>query len=906
MLELRRCLEKVIGISHYSITFAGDVPNILNRWLVKSELADGRDPAGLEPCLDQTNTRILLEHELGCLPEEELKSNWRFYIVEDWTTAHLFNWPEKNFRDGRDRYVYSLCNVYCEEEKDILLYVNSITPLKMWINGRLVLTGSYEFHSKPCLFIYRFKKGFNTVLVEKWLLKKNETLNMSLDNYMIILKPCDYLADSKLHRFFDQELLQDIMNSYTISAGSAFYQAGQKIDLVVLPGYVSGDAEEDIRITVFTAGGEEVGNTVARTSERVWLEPETGREINGVLGIKALSLEEPAKFSVTYVFYGRFIEKMNALITCAQERSDSNPDIIDTIKKIHQIPDVDNGRINGSTDLLVERLRYPLFEKLFEFERYVYSCDDVLKKSLFSVFRTNALLFKDSEIDEGSTAYSIYLPQEYDTRRKYPLAIFVQYGFGMSRYPFVQRYVQRQHFKEAVVLNLCGRGGINRDYINEASMLDIISKVVETLNIDRNRIYIFGSCTGALAAFGMALRQPGLFTAIACISGTPRLDINHPQYDYLKNLDNTMVYQLCSIQDYFYSCSRLLDTLNYFKKTRHWAYRNFGHDDVDELLNQGKLLKELIRERMDKYPKEIQYTTYEPIYNKSYWLKVEYMEDLNNKSVIKGRIESGSQIDVQVENIRCFSMLISTRHMELLKNIMLNIDGVEQEVHLYRYSRVRVALYASRPEVKVEKLTREAFCREYDHIGIHEDAMGIKQVYFRKCIIVKPACYRYNIKSFVKMLPRILRQPMKERNRNYNYEVFMEDEVDCGTLRKSNFIHIIDTRNRSDIQKELLQRLELNIGAGGMKYKSREYTGDYFALVKCPNPFNSSKQALIVAYNSDAVEDELSRFLLSFDSDPLFYSDTVIYNNGAYYSFRNKDFTGWGSGESAPDNEREE
>ena len=44
---------------------------------------------------------------------------------------------------------------------------------------------------------------------------------------------------------------------------------------------------------------------------------------------------------------------------------------------------------------------------------------------------------------------------------------------------------------------------------------------------------------------------------------------------------------------------------------------------------------------------------------------------------------------------------------------------------------------------------------------------------------------------------------------------------------------------------------------------------------------------LAIIYNTENLREEMMRFLNSFDTNPLFYSDAVIYHDGRYHSFRN-------------------
>ncbi|HEX2925016.1 MAG TPA: hypothetical protein VHP38_01955, partial [Ruminiclostridium sp.] len=740
-------LERIIGISSYSITIAGDVPNVLNRWLIKSELADGTWPDQIEPCLYETKAKIVLEHEKASMTEQELKSNWRFHIADRFLCQ--YNTPDKFLIDDKDRYIHSLCSVYCENERDVLIFIHSERPMKMWINGRMTYSSKFDFHIQPGVFVYRFKRGFNTILLEKELSQRYKSLNMELDENIIILKPCAYLLHSNVSKFFDKELLEDLDKTYSIIPDRSFYRPGQKIDITVLCRSMKASREDRIKVTASNTVGEEIASIITETAAKISLEVDL--KTRGMLCIKAESITNPEKYSILHVFYGDFKQSVEQWINNAEKRDDCNPEIIATVKRLQNIPQVETGLIRGAYSPLTERLLIPLMEKLFEFERYTYSVDGPKKKEMLDVFQTNALLFRNSEVDEGFKCYSIYLPQGYDPLKKYPLVIYMQFGFGMNMYPTIPSYIQNQHFKDAIALNLCGRVK-NRDYISEGEFISIINKVIESLNIDRDRIFIIGTCAGAFIAFDLALKIPHLFTAIAIISGSVRLDINEPEYDQLENIDNTMVCQLGAIEELMYNCSRFDETLNHIKKNKKWWLCYFSHGDVEELLNRGKLQKMIIRQKKVKYPKEIRYTTYEPIYNKSYWLEIDYIENLSSKAFISGSIQSENLIVIKTENIRRFNILVSTKHMGIGENIVLCVNNIRQPIYINKYARISVTILDAGLEIKSENLSWKDFDSEYNRVGLNEQALGIKEVYLRKCIIIKPDSNGGNRSTFVRTL----------------------------------------------------------------------------------------------------------------------------------------------------------
>jgi pimeloyl-ACP methyl ester carboxylesterase len=882
--ELLNYLNHIIATNYYSVTFSGDVPNILNRWLVKSELADGLAFGHLEPYLSATAGRILPPREVAALEGANLERNWRYYISKDQTTFYQSCSPQELFAKDRDKYIYALNSVYCRQAQRVVIYANAITPIRIWINGQLVLTNNFHYHIKPYLFIFDFEKGFNSILVEKTSFQKDLTLGINPDYFMIIVKPVRFLLDQDINGLFDPEILEDLTNSLTIIPEKAFVPSGQEIQFIVLPKVLPEREPEDVKVRITSGAGEALTTLIIKTGAVASVA--VNGDVCGVLHLEATSLRQPERLGDVYLGYGDILDKRDQLIAAARKRRDCNEALIDTLVTLTEIADIDTGCIRKFPQTVQDRLYYPMFEKFSEFESYLHHPDGPTPKTHFDVYRDRAFVVKNSEIDDGFILYSIHLPMDYDRYRRYPLVVSVQYGYGMSFYPLTQRYVQKRHFQEAIVLNICGRGHLNRDYINEAELFHLFDQVIGGLNIDRDRVYIVGSCIGTYKAYGMALRRPDLFAVVAAVNGTIRLDLDNPDYNYIKNLNNTMVYQLCNIEDNLFNGARLVDTVTRLPRMRNWNFVDYAHDDFDEFLNQGKLMREMLGEKRIKYPKRVEYTTFEPIYNRSFWIRVDFIQNLTEKANVIAEIKSPRLIDVQVINISSLGLLLDTEAMGLEKEVEISVNGRKQALQLTQYSKVTISITPGNFVTHPTALSAESFAQEYDPVRISEKLMGIKGIYLKKCRIVRLDYFKDYHRTFAKKLFFALQCPLKERIRNYKYDLCWESELNSADFSGGNFIFVLDTREGNPLQGQILERFGLKAEATCLHYGHQEYNAEYFALLKYPNPWDADFHALILVFNNDTMEDELLRFLNSFDTNGLFYSDAVIYHDGNYHSFR--------------------
>jgi pimeloyl-ACP methyl ester carboxylesterase len=888
---LREYLEKTVVTCHYPITLAGDKPNTLNRWLVKSRWVEGSAAGGTAPCLEPGG-RILAERELGVLSNEELESNWRYYFADepyflgDQRTFYEYVHFYKLFTSNADKYLYGLCNVFCNQAGEFHFFIYAVSPIKLWVNGELVFTSSLNYFIRPYRLIVRLREGDNTVLVEQSVFKNDRARQWNPGEFTIRIHPCRFLSDSHLNRWIDQWVIDDLRSRLAIIPDRAFYPVESVIKMVILPGYFLGTEPEPVKVTISNATKSIIKELIVDTGREFTVE--IGPKDNGLLRVQAETMTGATKKANVYLFRGVFTAARNMLIKRARESRNFSESIIQNFIRTTEIFDINTGFFKGSRELILSEYYYVVFEKYWEFEIRVNSGAGSPPKSVFDVYKDNAFIFMDSDIDQGYFTYQIALPANYSAAKKYPLVIFLNYGLGLSQYPdlVLERYPERQHFAEAIMVNAPARGGLNRDYINESNYFKMINDIREQFSIDRERIYLIGSCTGGIEAASLALKAPHLFAAVVIAWGTPRLDLNNPDYEYLKNMNQMVTYHLLNIDDYSFNFSRLWDTQKQFPKSRSWNYYNLSHIEIDAMVDYRRLIHELIDIRAESYPRAIEFMVDEPVFNRSYWLMVNRIDDLHHKGRIKAQIIGSNRIEVITQNIGRFSIYANQEALGLEPEVELYINGIQSRLWIADFGRLDVELNGNESRLEYHGLSPESFGQEYGRIGINEDLLGIKRIYTGKCLLIKPDPSPEAAQTLLKRLLKLLQLPMKERTRNYKYDSCLESKVIPDDLRENNFIIVVDARNISPMQHQILNSVGLEPKPEGMDYLNHQYSGAYFALIKCPNPNNPGRYALLVIYNTDLMVEELINFWNTFDYNNCFFGDAIVYHQGLYISFR--------------------
>lgn len=893
---INKHLEHLAKISPYPISFSGDVRTHLNKWLVKSEVMESAEHEGTEPLLN-TDCELVMDHEKSFMERERLLTNWQYYpaleLREISDICHGRNYMEAPFQEAGDRRIYGLSVIYCKGERDVMVNVNTAlqTPIRIWVNGQIAYISNYNYLFKNSFFVFKAKPGANTVLVERLLFSGVEGFTLPWRNFILNVRPCDQLrqyAEDPDFPFIDPALIDRLKQGYRIVPDKAIYNSEASIGLVVLREYLEFAVEDEIEVSLYDRLDKKVATIRTQSGKKIHLNPDPSLTGPMKITVRNCSTEEK-KANDVFVLRGSFSEERDQLIQLAQEKLDNNGPMVETIQSLHALVDEQENRMNGTGEIIPENVWNNIFEKYHNFSVALSDLEKVNSDVGFpdSVIGRKMVFFKQENIDEGSTPYTVCLPEQYDKNRAYPLVLNMFYGFGIGKYSPDPRYSRENNFSDAILINLCGRGGLNQDYINEMAILEMIQETINRFSVDRDRIYLVGVCTGALKAFGMASRIPELYAGILSVTGTARLDIKEPDYGYLENMSNLMVYQLSNIEDYVYNFARVKDTADRFKQLTSWDFCDLLHEEIEDYMNASpKMMNRLLELKKDKYPKDIHFLTSEPIFNKSYWVTVDRIVDLSKKALVKAGIRSERRIEMDLENINQLGLLINRQEMGLVEQITLSINNREEIVELSDYTELNIRIDQDGSLHITSRVSdQNNFLELYNRITPDRDRLGIRDIYANRCQIVKPALSRSK-KSFSMRLNRLLRMPLKERNRNYSYKTVKEGNLSPEILKESNFIYFVDVSELNDFRKEILDKFEVEYENDSLLYQNQRFSGSWFAMIKKENPFDPKKKALLMLANGEEAESALTDFMDTFDNNSLFYSDAVIYSEGTLLSFR--------------------
>jgi len=119
--------------------------------------------------------------------------------------------------------------------------------------------------------------------------------------------------------------------------------------------------------------------------------------------------------------------------------------------------------------------------------------------------------------------YRLYVPRSYDGASATPLVVMLHGALGDERYYFsglfdpavIKTEADRRGF---ILVGVNGRG---RFSLSQEDVFEVINAVTREYKIDASRIYLTGHSIGGFGTWVVASSKPGLFAAIAPVSGGP-------------------------------------------------------------------------------------------------------------------------------------------------------------------------------------------------------------------------------------------------------------------------------------------------------------------------------------------------------------------------------------------------
>ncbi len=308
--------------------------------------------------------------------------------------------------------------------------------------------------------------------------------------------------------------------------------------------------------------------------------------------------------------------------------------------------------------------------------------------------------------NDGSVQpYYLYLPKDYNSRKSYPLIVFL-HGYVPSTSvldPWVLMQSECALAGElgAMVLTPYGRRNSDFQGVGEVDVLAALAETQALFPVDNQRIYLTGVSMGARGVWHIAAHHPGLFAAIAPIAGhtdMPRwwgwdkakmpvwkrwLNARDNPIDLAENLRNTRIFvqhgsgdSLIPIEQSRSMVDRLkaLNILVEFKE-----YEGESHYIYWDPETYRKAFEFLVKQRLAPSPTKVTFKAYSLDYASAFWVSSDSLARWGEPGYAEAEAAPDrSSISVEAKNLATVALNLRQAPVQRQGDIEITVGPVRR------------------------------------------------------------------------------------------------------------------------------------------------------------------------------------------------------------------------------------
>jgi len=305
-----------------------------------------------------------------------------------------------------------------------------------------------------------------------------------------------------------------------------------------------------------------------------------------------------------------------------------------------------------------------------------------------------------SSVDESNQPYAIYIPENFDATKEYPLVVFLHgalsnhrlglrrvFGKGNIQGPEfgtpgfvppqndleVTRFYPELKSVDYIVVAPFARGTAGYQGIPEQDVFDMLADVKSKFKIDENRMYLTGLSMGGGGTLWVGLTHPDMWAAIAPVcpappAGTDELAMNafnFPVHLFVGDRDGLM-----TRSDAWYEMFKENDV-----DVKYIIYPGIAHNSWEYAYDNGFIFDWFAQFERNPFPVEVKFTTSAFKYNKAYWITFDNLTP-GVQASIDAKFTDNNQIEITTTDLLGFTLnLEGHSKFDAGSNVDITVDG---------------------------------------------------------------------------------------------------------------------------------------------------------------------------------------------------------------------------------------
>lgn len=276
-----------------------------------------------------------------------------------------------------------------------------------------------------------------------------------------------------------------------------------------------------------------------------------------------------------------------------------------------------------------------------------------------------------SGVDDTEQPYGLYLPKDYDERKRYPLVIML-HGSGSNHRLALRRvfgksnadgetdveatrYFPEWKDVEYIVVSPYARGTMGYQGVAEQDVLDVLADVKKRFPVDEDRIYLTGLSMGGGGTLWIGLTHPDIWAAMAPVCPAPP----NGTIDLAPNALTIPMHFFHGDADQAVNVSVSRDWTKKLKdlgtSVEYTEYPGVGHNSWEKAYADGSIFDWFSKFKRNPHPDKVRFTTTQYKYSSAYWVHIDQLTP-GTLASIDAKFSGPNQLTVTTIAIGAFTL----------------------------------------------------------------------------------------------------------------------------------------------------------------------------------------------------------------------------------------------------------
>lgn len=276
-----------------------------------------------------------------------------------------------------------------------------------------------------------------------------------------------------------------------------------------------------------------------------------------------------------------------------------------------------------------------------------------------------------SDADDTEQPYGLYLPENYDPQKKYPLVIML-HGAGSNhrlalRRVFgksnangetdveASRYFPEWQDVDYIVASPYARGTAGYQGIPEKDVYDVLADVKKRFNIDEDRTYLTGLSMGGGGTLWLGMTRPDIWAAIAPVCPAPPQGTD----ELIGNALNLPAYFFHGDKDEAVPVSVSREWVRRLKEqgshVEYSEYPGVSHNSWENAYKDEFIFGWFRKFKRNRFPDRVQFSTRRYAYNQAYWATIDKLTP-GQLATIDVKFATANKLEIATSGIQAFTL----------------------------------------------------------------------------------------------------------------------------------------------------------------------------------------------------------------------------------------------------------